>query len=101
MIKFGLFLNADNSFNFDRNSRKLSRRVNNTMEKGEINSNEKFLLFSHCCQENVTANMRTHRVLWDMLNVLEALSVQSDLNAYCLQSNLTLYKTNNFFMGPY
>ena len=37
---------ADDNFKFDENSNRLSKQIENTMEKGEIASNEQFLLFS-------------------------------------------------------
>ena len=36
---------ADDSFKFDENGRKFSRRVENTVGKGEIARHEQFLLF--------------------------------------------------------
>ena len=39
---------ADNNFKFDKNGRKLSKRVENTVGKGEIARYEQFLLFPHC-----------------------------------------------------
>ena len=36
---------ADDNFKFDRNGRKLSKRVENTLGKGEIALYEQFLLF--------------------------------------------------------
>ena len=36
---------ADNNFKFDKNGRKLSNRVENTVGKGEIARYEQFLLF--------------------------------------------------------
>ena len=36
---------ADDNFRFDENGRKLSKRVENTVEKGEIANYEQFLLF--------------------------------------------------------
>ena len=39
---------ADDNFKFDENGRKLSKRVENTVGKGEIARYEQFLLFSQC-----------------------------------------------------
>ena len=39
---------ADNNFKFDKNGRKLSKRVENTVGKGEIARYEQFLLFPQC-----------------------------------------------------
>ena len=45
---------ADDNFKSDRNSRKFSKRVENTLEKGEIARYEQFLLFPQCFQKNST-----------------------------------------------
>ena len=42
---------TDNNFEFDENSRKFSRRVENTVGKGEITCYEQFLLFPQCFQK--------------------------------------------------
>ena len=42
---------ADDNFKFDENERKLSKRVENTVGKGEITRYEQFLLFSQCFQK--------------------------------------------------
>ena len=42
---------ADDNFKFDENSRKLSKRVENTVGKGEIACYEQFLLFPKCFQK--------------------------------------------------
>ena len=39
---------ADDNFKLDENGRKLSKRVENTVGKGEIARNEQFLLFPQC-----------------------------------------------------
>ena len=39
---------ADENFKFDENGRKLSKRVENTVGKGEIARYEQFLLFQQC-----------------------------------------------------
>ena len=36
---------ADNNFEFDKNRRKFSKQIENTVGKGEIACNEQFLLF--------------------------------------------------------
>ena len=45
---------ADDNFKFYENGRKFSRRVENTVEKGEIARNEQFLLFPLCFQKTCT-----------------------------------------------
>ena len=42
---------ADDNFRFDQNGRKLSKRVENTVGKGEIARYEQFLLFLQCFQK--------------------------------------------------
>ena len=42
---------ADDNFKFDENARKLSKRVENTVGKGEIAHYEQFLLFPQCFQK--------------------------------------------------
>ena len=42
---------ADNNTKFDRNGRKFSKWVENTMEKGEIACCEQFLIFPYCFQK--------------------------------------------------
>ena len=39
---------ADDNFEFDKKGRELSKRVENTMGKGEIARYEQFLLFPRC-----------------------------------------------------
>ena len=42
---------ADDSFKFDENGGKVSKRGENTLEKGEIARYEQFLLFPQCFQK--------------------------------------------------
>ena len=48
---------ADDSFKFDENGRQFSKRVENTVGKGEIACYEQFLLFPQCFQKACTADM--------------------------------------------
>ena len=47
---------ADNSFKFDENGRKFSKREENTVGKGEIALYEQFLLFLQCFQKTCTVD---------------------------------------------
>ena len=47
---------ADDNFKVDENSRKFSKRVENTVGKGEIACYEQFLLFPQCFQKTCTAD---------------------------------------------
>ena len=47
---------ADNNFEFDDNGRKFSKKVENTVEQGEIAHYEQFLLFPQCFQNTCTVD---------------------------------------------
>ena len=47
---------ADDNLKFHENSRKFSKRVENTVGKGEIARYEQFLLFLQCFQKTCTAD---------------------------------------------
>ena len=47
---------ADDNSKFDENDRTLSKRVENTVWKGEIAHYEQFLLFPSCFQKTYTAD---------------------------------------------
>ena len=45
---------ADDNFKFDENARKFSKKVENTVGKGEIAHYHQFLLFPQCFQKTCT-----------------------------------------------
>ena len=47
---------TDDNFNFDKNFKKFSKRVENTVGKGEIAHDEQFLLFPQRFQRTYTAD---------------------------------------------
>ena len=47
---------VDDNFNLDENGWKFSKRVENTVGKGEIARYEQFLLFLQCFQKTCTAD---------------------------------------------
>ena len=47
---------ADDNFKFDENGRKFSKRVENTVVKGEIARNKQFLVFPQCFQKACSAD---------------------------------------------
>ena len=49
---------ADHNFKFDENGRKLSKQVENTVGKGEIDRYEQFLLFPQCFKKKNGACFR-------------------------------------------
>ena len=56
---------ADNNFKFDENGRKLSKRVENTVGKGEIAHYEQFLLFPQCFQKACFPGVSKGVVVWE------------------------------------
>ena len=55
---------ADNNFKFDKNGRKLSKRVENTVGKGEFAHNEQFLLFPQCFQKACFPGASKGVIVW-------------------------------------
>ena len=47
---------ADDNFKFDENGGKSSKRIENTVGKGEIARYEQFLLFPQCFEKTCTAD---------------------------------------------
>ena len=47
---------TDDNLKFYENGRKCSKRVENTVRRGEIARNEQFLLFPQCFQKTFTAD---------------------------------------------
>ena len=56
---------ADDNFKFDENGRKLSKRVENTVRKGEIARYEQFLLFPQCFQKACFPGASKGVVVWE------------------------------------
>ena len=71
-------IETDDNFEFDENTRKFSKWVENTVSKGEIAHFEQFLLFPQCFQKacfpgtskgKLCGNGLMHQVLFDMLYI--------------------------------
>ena len=73
---------ADNNFKFDENTRKLSKRVENTAGKGEIARYEQFLLYPQCFQKACFPGASKGVIVWEWVNTPA--------------SALTHYQTTNF-----
>ena len=56
---------ADDNSKFDENGRKLSKRVENTVGKGEIARYEQFLLFPLCFQNAYFPGASKGIVVWE------------------------------------
>ena len=61
---------ADDTFKFDKNGRKLSKRVENTEGKGEIARYEQFLLFPQCFQKACFPGASKGVIVWEWVNSL-------------------------------
>ena len=59
---------ADDNFEFDENSRKFSKQVENTVGKGEIARYEQFLLFPHCFQKACFLGASKGVNMWEWVN---------------------------------
>ena len=60
---------ADNNFKFDKNGRKLSKWVENTVGKGEIAHYEQFLLFPQCFQKACCPGVSKGVIVWEWVKV--------------------------------
>ena len=56
---------ADDNFKFDKNGRKLSERLENTVGKGEIARYEQFLLFPQCFQKACFQGASKGVIVWE------------------------------------
>ena len=59
---------ADDNFKFDENGSKLSKRVENTVGKGEIARYEQFLLFPQCFQKACFPGESKCVIVWEWVN---------------------------------
>ena len=57
-------------FTFDENGSKLSKRVENIVEKGEIARYEQFLLFPQCYQKACFPGASKGIIVWEWVNSL-------------------------------
>ena len=55
---------AGDNFEFDTKGRKVSKRVENNVEKGEIARDEQFLLFSHSVFKRLVLQTRKNQGLF-------------------------------------
>ena len=64
---------ADDNFKFDENGRKLSKRVENTVGKGEIAHYEQFLHFPRCFEKACFPGASKGLIVWEWVNIFERL----------------------------
>ena len=58
----------DDILKFDENNRKFSKRVENTVGKGEIAHYEQFLLFPQCFQKGCILEASKGVIVWEWVN---------------------------------
>ena len=61
---------ADDNFTFDENGKKLSKRVENTVGKGEIARYEQFLLYPQCFQKACFPGVSKGVIVWEWVKLL-------------------------------
>ena len=74
---FKLKQSADDNFEFNVNSRKFSKLVENTVGKGEIAYYEQFLLFPRCFQKACFPRASKGVTVWEWVNVPTKLQYNS------------------------
>ena len=88
---------ADDNFKFDENGRKLSKRVENTVGKGEIAHYEQFLLFPQCFQKACFPGASKGVIVWEWVNFLPYNNIldQSKLKSFA-DNKKNVTETLNF-----
>ena len=61
---------ADDNFKFNENGRKLSKRVENTVGKGDTARYEQYLLFPQCFQKACFPGASKGVIVWEWVNTL-------------------------------
>ena len=85
---------ADDNFKFKENGRKLSKRVENTVGKGEIARYEQFLLFPQCFQEACFPGASKGVIVWEWVETLyfHRYEEENKLQGDDLDYNTTLFQ---------
>ena len=83
---------ADDNFKLDENDRKLSKRVENTVGKGEIARYEQFLLFPQCFLKACFPGASKGVIVWEWVKGLKNFTNPSHLEIFVLSRfYFTLY----------
>ena len=72
---------ADDKFKFDENSRKFSKRVENTVGRGEIARYEQFLPFPQCFQKACFPGASKGVIVWEWVKRAENIAEKEKLLA--------------------
>ena len=99
---------AEDNFKFDEYGRKLSKRVENTLGKGEIARYEQFLLFPQCFQKACVPGASKGVIVWEWVNFVDGkrcemgkLIKPNCFHRFCLLSGtgLQLYEIVHFHIS--
>ena len=83
---------ADDNFKFHENSRNLSKRVENTVGKGEIAGYEQFLLFPQCFQNAAFPEASKGVIVWEWVNSHISVVVCSFFEFGTVRLNMYVYQ---------
>ena len=84
---------AEDNFKFVENDRKLSKRLENTVGKGEIACYEQFLPFPQCFQKACFPGVSKGVIVWEWVNQ------KSSYTCFCLYSSIYKYKAVSTKLG--
>ena len=81
---------AENNFKFDENGIKLSKRVENTVEKGEIARYEEFLLVPQCFQKACSQGASKGVIVWEWVKQFSSCQrISLSHDSVCCQTSWT------------
>ena len=93
---------ADNNFKVEKYGRKLSKRVENTVGKGEIACYEQFLLFPPCFQKACFPVASKGIIVWEwVVTFMTALGFADALNAFSQSRTLFYTPAKQMFSWVY
>ena len=90
----------DDNFKFNKNGRKLSKQVENTVRNGEIARYEQFLLFPQCFQKGCFPGASKGVVVWEWVNFLpnDKILEQSKFKTFA-DNKINVTKKLKFVLG--
>ena len=92
---------ADDNFKFDENGIKLSKRVENTVGKGEIARYEQFLLFPQCIQKARFPGASKGVIVWEWVNIHGTLHIrQMQPSSHGTVGNIQNLRTGGCWFNP-
>ena len=77
---------ADDNFKFDENGIKLSKRVENTVRKGEIARYEQFLLFPQCFQKACFPGASKGVIVWEWVKITNIIFYNSLMTVFVTEN---------------